>query len=220
MLIANNTESVAILVHTSAGQRSAVVTAHNVIKAAGGFTLSAGRLFSQGDKARMLNILGDDLATEGWVNDRLLYLAGDTAIWYAPACVRDIVLDEQVMKDVPYPGMVFVIDGAEFSCFAYKGKSRPRQQTNLYYAPLPNYYRDGTFCLGNTNPLRGTSLDAMNYWERFVYEANGTHLGTPGLVNGIKTWEQMIALWSGVAGTKAFQSDLLKPTHRTVGDLV
>lgn len=205
MLLSNNIETKAMLVHHNRTTSMVSVTSHDVLALDEGraFTLGAGRAFSAYDKADLANLLLDEDSSIDFLPENRLVSSRTMLIWYRLPETRDIRFANRTIK-TPMPGLIFIAAANwPLRCFAFKGRKRPTLDTPLYYPPLGNVYRDGNFCTGNVNLPREVRAEHIPTWENFVLESTNTHSGSVKPVRGCTTVDDLANFLAGLEESKA-----------------
>ena len=178
-------------------------TSHEVINSPveGGFTLGAGRAFSEEDKETLVDLLLNIDAGIEFIDTRILIKSRSLLAWYNPPQVIDVLFRDSVHK-APIPGLIFIASQGKLRCFAFKGKGRPTPDTKLFLAPMGNMYSSGSFCSGNCDVPKDNTIASIPGWERFVLQCVNTHMG----IKVLKTptnYEEDIAFYKMLSDTSA-----------------
>jgi PRTRC genetic system protein B len=165
------------------------------------------------------------LALKGLMPSNLLYLRTDTkpfAIWHTPQqrvnlyFKKDLGIKSGICE---VPALVWRASGTSLALFALTD-SNIETDTPLYNAPFFNIYNDGHVCMGNVQinikkdcPLEGF----IQQWQNAFFNSYFSHM-IQGY-NPIKG--NIVQLWKSLSGKdKAFPSDKLIPTHKTIRHLI
>lgn len=182
-------------------------TSHAVIPAPveGGFTLGAGRAFSEEDKETLLNLLMNMDPGLEFIDTRILVKSRSVLVWYNGPQVIDVLFKGASYK-APIPGLIYMASGGVLRCFAFKGKARPTPNTKLYYAPMGNMFQNGSFCTGNCDVPKDNSIASIPGWERFVLQCVNTHMGGAQVLKSAHNYNDVIAFYQGLeaSGAKNF----------------
>lgn len=205
-------------------------TVHPVIEAAnkGNFTLGAGRAFSEEDKENFIDIMLNLDSEVEFIDLRILVKSRQMLVWYNPPRKSEISFKSSAFSgniDTIIPGLIFIATPGNLRCYSYKGKSRPTPDTKLYWAPLGNMYKNGSFCTGNCETPKDNSIASIPEWERFVLECTNTHTGNVQVLKSASNLEQMIGFYQALscADARSFPARELIPmpcksSHQTLGD--
>lgn len=221
-MINEQVESQALLIHRHTTTGNVDVTSHKVITLADGksYTLGAGRVFGAADKEALVSILQDTDSTVDFIDESILVKSNACIAWFTQPKVVDVPFRGESIT-APIPGLVFIASNSHgLRCFAFKGRGRPTRETKLYYPPLGNVYRAGSFCTGNSNVSRDVLISNIPAWEGFVLEATSTHLGDVAPLRGVKTFDELVEFYRGLrdSGAKSFPTaKLAKVTQRLAG---
>lgn len=214
----------ALLIHCHQNTKNVEVCRHNVIKTKGGFTLGAGRVFSDSDKKELVDILtGSGAMTPTLLPDSVLVYSPRMIAWYVKPSKRDIRFKSQgetvVIPNVPYPAHILSVFNGQFYAFAIKQKSRPTNDTELYYSPTPNVYSDGHICTGNVNLPFDITLGNISEWQDFFFECKGSDSHTKNVV-GVENYSGLQDFWNGLSGASSFPTRKLVPVRHTLGSFI
>ncbi|HHG4594549.1 TPA: PRTRC system protein B [Pseudomonas aeruginosa] len=204
-MISNNISSKAMLIHHHQQTGQVNVTSHDVLAVQGGkgFTLGAGRAFSDHDKRALVELLLNEHSQIEYVPNNLVVRGRGCLVWYVAPQLIDIPFPDKTIK-APLPGLIFcAFEGMPLRCYAFKGNNRPEASTPLFYAPLGNVYEDGDFCTGNVKLPEEVLVQNIPTWERFVLESTNTHIGTVNPIKGCENFQGMIAFYQQLAESKA-----------------
>jgi len=203
------------------------MTAHEVINAPGEgmFTLGAGRAFSELDKDTLVSIMLETDSSVEFLDPRILVKSRSHLVWYTAPQHIDVLFKGE-MHNAPIPGLVYIAEsGKPLRCFAFKGKKRPTPQTQLFFAPFGNYYKNGSFCTGNATVPKNNTIGDIPGWERFVLQCTNTHMGGVQVVKSHKEYADLIAFYKGLSDSKAkvfppreLVKALHQKTHLTLND--
>ncbi|MBM5458915.1 PRTRC system protein B [Pseudomonas sp. P66] len=192
-------------------------TSHEVIPAAvdGGFTLGAGRAFSEEDKETLVDLLLNIESEVEFIDTRILVKSRTALVWYNAPQVIDVQF-KGATHTAPIPGLIYIATPGKLRCYAFKGKSRPTPDTKLYFAPLGNMYAGGSFCTGNVDVPKDNNIASIPGWERFVLNCTNTHMGTKSLKTPTE-YKDVIAFYKKLSDTNAKSfpaSELMPVTHK------
>ena len=219
-MLNSDIHATALLMYHHTKTKRLDLTTHSVISAPdeGMFTLGAGRAFSDVDKDALIDILLDTNSSVEFLDTRILVKSRSHLVWYNPPQSIE-VLFKGAAYSAPIPGLVYIAEsGRPLRCFAFKGKARPTPDTKLFYVPLGNVYKKGTFCIGNAIVPKDNALSSIPGWERFVLQCTNTHLGGVTVLKDHVSYEQMIAFYKDLSetGAKAFPArQLVKVKHES-----
>jgi len=214
-MLSERISSKAMLVHHHQHTGMVSVTSHDVIEldSGKGFTLGAGRAFSPSGKADLVNLLLNEDTKAEFLQEKFLICSRNLLVWYRKPAPQQISFSGEAVT-VPLPGLIFIAAaGQSLRCFAYKGSDRPTPDTELFYPPLGNVYREGTFCTGNANVPRDVSVQNIPAWEGFVLESDNTHQGSVMPVRKCRSFKDQIAFMRQLSekGAKRFPARELVP---------
>jgi len=214
-------EASALLIYRNTNTGRLDMTSHEVMAAPddGRYTLGAGRAFSEHDKEALVDILLNTESTLEFLDTKILIKSRTHLVWYTPPQHIDVLFKE-AMYNAPIPGLVYIAQlGKPLRCFAFKGKARPTPETPLFYVPMGNMYRDGTFCVGNVTVPKDNSIGSIPGWEQFVLQCTNTHAGGTKVLNGDSSYEGLKALYKKLneSKAKAFPAAKLIPVPADYG---
>jgi hypothetical protein len=140
------------------------------------------------------------------------------ALWLPPA-VRSLTFAvgrrEERMK-IPFPGFVFVGQGAQYSLFA--APERPaRERDPLYHAPLPNIHPNGRVCPGSVTFPRCTPETLPQAATLFFESHFNDDLSARRVRDDGGSLRRYLR---SLRGRRAFPSGQLRPANITLGDLL
>jgi len=123
------------------------------------FQLGAGTPFSDKEYKKLANSIGESLnnsfGTKGIMPNNVLHFSqsnGDIKlIWFVRSKERTLYFDDK--SEIPsgryvVPHLIFKAENNNISVYAVK-RVDINEKTNLYKAPFPNVYNDGSVCIGN-----------------------------------------------------------------------
>lgn len=100
-------------------------------------------------------------------------IVDEVIFWYPPQKVMMVlVANKRQVLHVPMPGLIFHVGecGRKMSIYAYKGDSRPDENTVLYHAPLGNVHGNGGLCFGSQERVTAdlaVQIDPIQTWHAF-----------------------------------------------------
>jgi PRTRC genetic system protein B len=120
----------------------------------------------------------------------------------------------------PQPALVFKVIGQELWVRALPKDARPNANTTLMTAPYWNCSEEGRVCQGTMRaPEEGTSLKAMETWERAFFRSEFTH--AYGAARLTTHPGGFAGLWSSLANSrKAFPAPYLTDARETLQQFV
>lgn len=213
-MLSENISSKAMLIHHHSRTGVVSVTSHSVIAledGKAGFTLGAGRAFSPHDKTELAALLLNEDSSAEFLPESFLFSSRTVLAWYRRPALHDLPFSGERIR-APLPGLIFIAAANQsFRCFAFKGSQRPTPDTELFYAPLGNVYRGGTFCTGSGNVPRDVRRENIPAWENFVLESENTHSGSIEPVAGCRSFEELKEFYRALneKGSKRFPASKL-----------
>jgi PRTRC genetic system protein B len=118
----------------------------------------------------------------------------------------------------PLPKLVFFAGKGSFYVFCYKD-SVFSEKTELFHAPFPNVYENGTVCFGDCkiSTSYSTVQQAMLYWENFFFNSFFTDHG----VDSGHLKLNVSHLWNSLEGSTApFPAERLVAHSTTVSTIL
>lgn len=224
MLDHSKIESRAMLLHRCKITGAIDLTVHRIIhhKEKPESTIGEGRVLGAEEKAEIVNILNDDTSTSFTLqSDKVLAKTPYALAWWTPKAKREILFQEEgnyVRHTVTFPSMVGIYMRGQLHFAVTKGgaKTRPTNDTPLFYIPLPNLYEDGTFCRGNANLPAQANESNIPAWENFVFDTLNTHLGTTMPLHGIESRKALISAYASAELTGRFPTGQLRSMDTTL----
>ncbi len=198
-------EASALLIYRNKNTGRLDMTSHEVMASPenGRYTLGAGRAFSEHDKVSLVDIMLNAESTLEFLDTKILVKSRTHLVWYTPPQHIDVLFKEATYN-APIPGLVYIAQlGKPLRCFAFKGKARPTPETPLFYVPMGNMYRDGTFCVGNVKVPKDNSIASIPGWEQFVLQCTNTHAGSVNVLKDSDTFEGLQKFYKGLNESKA-----------------
>jgi len=159
--------------------------------------------------------------------ENVLLRTPEVLVWWSPARARTMFFAEHVEeaqaingKRFPQPALVFKVAGRELSVRALPENLRPGPGTELKTAPYWNCAESGVCCQGTMrSPEVGTSLDAMEAWERAFFQSRFTH--AYGAARLTSSPGGFLALWASLADSAgAFPVEYLTDVRETLQQFV
>jgi PRTRC genetic system protein B len=218
-MLNNDIEASALLVYRNKNTGRLDMTSHEVMASPdqGRFTLGAGRAFSVEDKESLVDLLLNTESEIEFLDTKILVKSRTHLVWYTPPQKIDVQFKE-AMFNSPIPGIVYIAQlGMPLRCFAFKGKSRPTPDSQLFYVPMGNVYGNGTMCVGNVEVPKDNTVASIPGWERFVLACTNTHEGGTNVLKDIVRIEDMIAFYKALSerNAKTFPDSKLIPVPGT-----
>lgn len=204
-MLNQDVEASALLIYRNTNTGRLDMTSHEVMAAPddGRYTLGAGRAFSEHDKEALVDILLNTESTLEFLDTKILIKSRTHLVWFTPPQHIDVLFKE-AMYNAPIPGLVYIAQlGKPLRCYAFKGKARPTPETPLFYVPMGNVYRDGTFCVGNVKVPKDNSIASIPGWEQFVLQCTNTHAGGTKVLNGNSSFEDLQELYKKLNESKS-----------------
>lgn len=210
------------------GPESHWLTTHEVENREEGPYIGPGRLFTEGDKRALIDVLLGTLAEEEFsvLPPQVLAVGSQRVAWYVPGCVRAMYFNVNstlFSVRVPWPTLVFrAIDG-QLALAALMTSERPTGDTPLFHAPLMNLNEAAVMCSGNTPLPQGCSIADCAGYEKAVYETNFSHVNHQRTLKVAKTKtvtnEVHVRFWRALEKKKAdsFPTEALVPLNKTLG---
>lgn len=226
MLGTDEIQTRALLIHCNTKLNNLDITSHEVLPlpSSEGYTLGAGRAFTQYDKGQLVQILQDE---EGdsieYIPDTLLVKSRSTIVWYRKPAITKLrfqSVDGEATVNAALPGLIMIASASKpLRVFAFKGKGRPTADTPMYFTPLPNMYSSGSFCSGNVQVPSVIVTSNIPSWESFVLDTVNTHVGGVTTFKGCETMEQYIEQFKELEskGVKSFPAAKLVPVKSYEG---
>lgn len=166
------------------------------------------------------------LRSRGVLPNKVLYVSpqqGGYAVWYTPP--QEVPLFFASALGITsgrgkVPALVWRANREELAVYALKGNKKPDSKTKLFHAPFFNIYMEGRVCMGTVRININESArleDFMEKWENYFWNSYFSHL--MGEFNPVN--ENIVQLWQAqVATDNPFPTQLLKPTHKTIQNLL
>lgn len=163
---------------------SNIVTMHDIAKKEGErFALQSGKTVEVKEVIASLepHKESEERKQKGVWCDRLLYLSEQKMIWFRPAHKRQIIftapkLKHLTGKELTMPNTLFCASSkGRLSVFSYAGCYRPLVMSELYHAPYPNIYDNGSLCTGSVKFPDEIHADDYMKWEDLFFESSFSH---------------------------------------------
>lgn len=157
-----------------------ILTVHDVLQSNKGPVIGAGQAMSDIDREMLRSHLNGEKPEKAmWWPENLLFRDAYQMVWYVPPAKRNMYFRSGTTSkkfSVMWPGLVmsYKLDKG-FRIVAYAGKGRPTAGQKLYHAPLWNIDNKGVMCAGTAITASELNDEAMNVWNRAVFETNFTH---------------------------------------------
>lgn len=139
------------------------------------------------------------------------------SVWWRPSARASISLrtnSETVLVNVPLPGLVLASQkSGALSVVAVKSDERPKMDSPLFHAPLPNVNERGGVCLGSTDLAVFDPLSEEMPWNTFWGSAFSGHQ-VAGKSHSFP--EDVRLLLLGLDNQPAFPLDDLEPAGTTL----
>ena len=157
----------------------------------------------------------------------VLVRSPEMLVWWAPARVRTMFFAEHAKEAraisgqrFPQPALVFKVVGRELWLRALAENERPEPAARLKTAPYWNCSDSGFCCQGSMrSPDVGTSLDAMDVWERAFFQSEFTHAYGAARLTSFPGG--IVRLWTSLAGSRqAFPVEYLTDAQETLQQFV
>lgn len=166
--------------NTRRANARSVLTVHDIFESNQGPVIGAGQAMSDTDREMLRSLLnGESPGQSRWWPETLLFQDAYQMVWYVPPAKRSMyfrVGNEQKKFNLWWPGLVMSYKiGKGFRVIAYAGSGRPSHDQKLYHAPLWNINAVGGICSGSAITSREISPEAMDIWNRVVFDTNFTH---------------------------------------------
>ena len=169
---------------------------------------------------------GGYLKSKGILPSNVLYVnqhANGYAVWYTPPQeVNLFFVDGLRIPSGKFhiPAMLWKANAEHLMVYGLKGKTKPTENTKLYYAPYLNIYGNGQVCMGTVQIDIGKSTcleQFMKTWEQYFFNSNFSHS-----INGNNsTKSNTTDLWRSLAGKgEPFPQDELLRTSLTLKSII
>lgn len=144
------------------------------------------------------------LKSKGLLPDNVLYIdAGKNgyAIWHTkPQFVPMFFREDLGIADgrVNIPAMIWKAGKSELSVYALLEDTKPTEDTELFYAPFFNIYKDGHVCMGNVDIDIDHNCCLEEFilqWESYFFNSKFSHLldgYNPVSCNIIQLWQGLV----------------------------
>lgn len=101
-------------------------------------------------------------------------------VWYRPTMIKKILFDKVTHLEsglFSVPPLIFMVNEESMYVVAYKEKTRPMANTELFMAPFFNVSFNGRICLGNTpkSKKQNNIYDTIVEWETYFWGSVFTH---------------------------------------------
>lgn len=141
-------------------------------------------------------------------------------VWYSVPQRRKLFfrcddLGGEFAKEVPLPGLVWMVRRGTLFLFAYSSNGRPEPTTPLCWAPLFNIWDTGEVCVGNADVPAGASAARATAWESMFFDSAFTHPNMGRLVKG-RQGALEFTRWLLDGKRKVFPQAKLLPTGHTL----
>lgn len=144
------------------------------------------------------------------IPDNILLDNADFLVWYKPRFVRHVFFNQDVIKDLPHPSLVFIASKKKKNLFimAYKGTKRPTVETQMYFAPCPNIFKGNHLCIGTARFPHFVNFNAISELEEILLGSRYTGFKFDSF-KAINNNDLKTSLHS-LSGLKQFPTKLLK----------
>lgn len=205
------------------------VQVHEIIKTGDNkFTWGEGKPFQK----EQLQDLALSIKKENFSSLKLKYFLPENVLYYQPGIINKfmwfiepqkcgIVFAPELKLKSGYfkmPGLIMAVSGDDLTIFAYKGKLRPTQKTELFNAPFYNIYEDGKVCMGTISEARKRHYlhEEIDRWDRRFF--GGRFTSAHGNDNKLSEPFTFKTLYKFLATGKPFPERALKPAaKKTLG---
>jgi PRTRC genetic system protein B len=156
----------------------------------------------------------------------VLVRTSELLVWWAPTQHRILFFGEHSGagsdlngKRYPVPPLVFKVESGKLSVRALDKDERPRGETKLKTAPFWNSNDSGEICLGTMRIPESSGVDAIEGWERGLFQSEFTHAYGAARLTSFPGG--FLALCRGLAGSrKPFPVEYLTDARETLMQFV
>ena len=161
---------------------------HDILESKGNFHWQEGKPLVKSDLKEIATSIGEQtftpLTIDGIIPESVLYLKQNysqtTIMWFQPPMRRKLYFSKQLkLENNAYnlPGLIFLVHDKDLYVFAYKGKSKPTNDTVVFKAPFYNMYEDGSVCMGNTKDVMPKTelIVEIARWDRRFFNSRFDH---------------------------------------------
>ncbi len=119
----------------------------------------------------------------GWLTPGIIRCGstaqGEFALLFIPAGVHKMEVESSRSKRVqtlrvPLPGLLFFGYGKQFMVWAVKDAA-PAPKSELFHAPLPNVFENGSICWGSNKPPRPNASTIRVAFDLFISSPFSSH---------------------------------------------
>jgi PRTRC genetic system protein B len=173
-----------------------------------------------------VELKGGYLKSRGILPGKVLYInpqGEGNAVWYTPPQETNLFFIDKL--DIPcgranLPGLIWKATKDSLTIFAYKGKSKPGENTALYHAPFFNIYANANVCMGTVTIQidRTTALEEfISKWESYFFNSYFSHS-----ISGHQSCKiDLSALWRELVRTEnPFPTELLCKTGQNLKNII
>jgi PRTRC genetic system protein B len=185
--------------------------------------LQAGQTVSLGDVKNVVDALHGEGADGKFIAPDVFYVSSTMIGWRVPGRIRTLKFNVRGITfniTAPMPSMVIIANENRFIvCAVDDGAITPDMP--CYYAPLMNFYDDGTMCQGSVKKPDVSPLENQKVWEDMIFDSYFSHISHQSLISGKDVSnESYIALLKSLSNKKRFPKRSLKPMNMTIKEFV
>lgn len=182
-----------------------------------GISISAADL-----KLLLMQVTGSESSGQ-FIENEVFYLGENVIGWRVPEQIRTMKFNVRGVKfsiTCPMPALAIVGNGDRMIVCAIKDKIITGD-TKCYYAPLMNFYADGTMCQGSVPKPTTHPKDKRDDWEAMIFSSYFSHISHNKLITGKDVSnESYIQLLQSLVGKRKFPARSLMSMNTTMKEFL
>jgi len=122
----------------------------------------------------------------------LLYISNHSCIIFQKPQMQLLKFSKSLKiknQQYPLPGLIFLLNNTSLYVYAYFGKERPHNATELFKAPFYNMFTEGQICMGDNkmHKLSGikNKYDAIHIARSIFFESEFSHYVDARVLNSL-----------------------------------
>ena len=163
-------------------------------------------------------------ARGGFIPLNVLYQGTGLVAWFVPGKVRTLHFRPSngagIDLTIPLPNMVMASNGRSIWAVAVADEN-PTPDSQIHHAPLFNFYKNGSMCLGSVKLPKGELISSLDDYESCVFDSYFTHTNHEHLIAGeSRDNSDCIKRFSQLKGQSKYPNDWLVSKKMTLSQWI